>query len=79
MLSHYEPLHNLGISDNYQNLLSIQNNAGDIMGTVSASVTPNNTYTHTHFPRLEVIHTVTAKALNDSVCICFTFTAHVAV
>jgi len=73
--SHYEPLHNLGISDNYQNLLSIQNNAGDIMGMVSASVTPNNTYNHT----TEVIHTVTMKALNHTVCISFTFTVHVAI
>ena len=73
--SHYKPLHNLGISDNYQNLLSIQNNAVDITGMVSASVTPNNTYNHT----AEVIHTVPVKALNHTVCISFTFTVHIAV
>jgi hypothetical protein len=54
------------------------NNAGDVMGMVSASVTPN-TYNQTHFPRAEVIHTVTAKAVNHHVCIRFTFTVHVAV
>jgi hypothetical protein len=73
--STYEPLHNLGISDNYQKLLSIQNNAGDNMGMVSASVTPTNTYNHI----AEVIHTVTMKALNHIVCVSFTFTVHIAV
>ena len=73
--SHYKPLHNLGISDNYQNLLSIQNNAVDITGMVSASVTPNNTYNHT----AEVIHTVPVRVLNHTVCKSFTFTVHVAV
>jgi hypothetical protein len=73
--THYKPLYNLGISDNYQNLLSIQNNAGDIMGMMSASVTSNNTYNHT----AEVIHTVTMKALNHTVHINFTFTVHVVV
>jgi hypothetical protein len=71
---HNEPLHNLGISDSYQNLMSIQNNTGNIMGMVSASVTPN-TYNHT----AEVIHTVTMKGLNHTVYISFTFTVHVAV
>jgi hypothetical protein len=73
--SHYKTLHNLGISDNYQNLLRILNNDVDITGIVSASVTPNNTYNHT----AEVIHTVPMKALNHTVCKSFTFTVHVAV
>jgi len=45
------------------------------MGMVSASVTPNKTYSHT----AEVIHAVTMKALNHTVCISFTFTVRVAV
>jgi len=45
------------------------------MGMLSASVTSNNTYNHT----AEVIHTVTLKALNHTVCISFTFTVHAAV